>query len=424
MGELQKEISILSGTDDDFVVQYIGAYINKEEDKIWIAMELCEAGSVNDLIHICDVFLEEEAIKHVVASVLHGLKYLHANNMIHRDIKAGNILLTMKGQAKLGDFGVSATLGANQSKRKTVIGTPFWMAPEVISESSYDGKADIWSLGITIIEMAQKEPPFSNIHPMRAIFMIPSRPPPKLQGRSDGGEWSPQMHDFLARCLQKNPDMRPTAKELCEDEWVADVVNELEAADPPGASEVLRELVEEHIADIDETRKFEASDRDSSSNSASVAKGSRGNTAMLSAKNTGNMGGGVTGTVHIAADGFGTIVDSGSGNNTAIYRRESNNTLKQSTETAMEPPPFMRYFQSTSKSMRRKTAARKSKHVTMKESAEDDWVIPSTSQEGINLHSRLKNLNMQFQRDVVELREAYEKRRRDLIAAASPSAAG
>jgi serine/threonine protein kinase len=156
----QREIEILKNCRDAFVVQYVGAWFSKEEEKLWIVMELCEAGSVNDLIHICSTALSEPEIKVVVASIVLGLVYLHGMRMIHRDIKAGNVLLTKDGQAKLADFGVSAQLVAGQDKRKTVIGTPFWMAPEVISETSYDGRADVWSLGITIIELAEMEPPY------------------------------------------------------------------------------------------------------------------------------------------------------------------------------------------------------------------------------------------------------------------------
>ena len=115
------------------------------------------------------------------------------------------------GAAKLADFGVSAQLTSTMSKRKSVIGTPFWMAPEVIQESAYDGKADVWSLGITCIELAAGAPPYADIHPMRAIFMIPSRPPPTLPRP---GSWSPAFNDFVKRCLEKDTTARPTAEDL------------------------------------------------------------------------------------------------------------------------------------------------------------------------------------------------------------------
>jgi len=161
---------------------------------------------------ILDRPLTEDQIAVVMHYVLSGLKYLHQEQRkIHRDIKAGNILLGKKGEAKLGDFGVSGQLSDTMAKRQTVIGTPFWMAPEVIQEVGYDVRADIWSLGITCIEMAEMQPPYSNIHPMRAIFMIPSRPPPRL---TEPDKWSSEFNDFVAKCLTKNPDERSSTDDL------------------------------------------------------------------------------------------------------------------------------------------------------------------------------------------------------------------
>jgi len=149
---------------------------------------------------------------------LKGLVYLHSLRKIHRDIKAGNILLNAKGESKLADFGVSGQLSDTMAKRQTVIGTPFWMAPEVIQEVGYDVKADIWSLGITAIELAEGKPPYSNIHPMRAIFMIPSRPPPKL---TDPDKWSSEFNEFVAKCLIKNPEQRPTSTDMLKHSFIA-----------------------------------------------------------------------------------------------------------------------------------------------------------------------------------------------------------
>jgi serine/threonine protein kinase len=133
---------------------------------------------------------------------------------VTRDLKAGNILLSTDGKAKLADFGVSAQLNNTLSKRKTVIGTPFWMAPEVIQETSYDGKADVWSLGITAIEMAEGTPPHFNVHPMRAIFLIPSKPPPKL---NDPAKWSNEFNDFIKCCLLKvRSDMLGASGDVCQ----------------------------------------------------------------------------------------------------------------------------------------------------------------------------------------------------------------
>ena len=171
-------------------------------------MELCEGGSVSDLMTSCEATLEETTIQVVCAAVLLGLDYLHSQKHIHRDIKCGNVLLSAKGHVKLADFGVSATLSNTVSRRHTLIGTPFWMAPEVIKEDAYDYKADIWSLGITAIEMADGEPPYIHIHPMRAIFLIPQRPPPTVKKPEN---WTKPFLDFLSQCLKKDAKERSSA---------------------------------------------------------------------------------------------------------------------------------------------------------------------------------------------------------------------
>lgn len=188
------------------------------DDKfLWIMMEYCTAGSVADLLRLSKSNLNEEQIASVVIDVLHGLEFLHTNNRIHRDIKSGNILLTGSGDAKLGDFGVSGQLSKSTTKRHTVIGTPFWMAPEVIQETGHNYKADIWSLGITIIEMAEGHPPHYDVHPLRAIFIIPTRPPPEF---ADKSKWSPELNNFLQNCLTKNAKDRPSAIQLLNHPWV------------------------------------------------------------------------------------------------------------------------------------------------------------------------------------------------------------
>jgi len=207
--DLEKEIDILKECDSPYIVSYKGTY--ETDGNIWIVMEYCGAGSICDLMAICDKTLDEEEIAAVMAQSMLGLEYLHAHRKIHRDIKSGNILLTHEGECKLADFGVSAQLTTVSAKRKTVIGTPYWMAPEVLQSSAYDFKADIWSLGITAIELAVGEPPHSNIHPMRAIFMIPTSEPPVLP---DPQNWSDDFNDFLRVSLQKDPTKRPSAKEL------------------------------------------------------------------------------------------------------------------------------------------------------------------------------------------------------------------
>ncbi|GBP38165.1 hypothetical protein EVAR_80451_1 [Eumeta japonica] len=180
-------------------------------------MEYCGAGSVSDIIRLRKKTLTEDEIATVLCDTLKGLEYLHRRRKIHRDIKAGNILLNTEGHAKLADFGVAGQLTDTMAKRNTVIGTPFWMAPEVIQEIGYDCVADIWSLGITALEMAEGKPPYGDIHPMRAIFMIPTKPPPSFR---EPDKWSPEFIDFVSQCLVKNPEERATADYLLQHEFI------------------------------------------------------------------------------------------------------------------------------------------------------------------------------------------------------------
>eukprot|EP00008_Paramoeba_atlantica_P003824 CAMPEP_0201488026 /NCGR_PEP_ID=MMETSP0151_2-20130828/16492_1 /ASSEMBLY_ACC=CAM_ASM_000257 /TAXON_ID=200890 /ORGANISM="Paramoeba atlantica, Strain 621/1 / CCAP 1560/9" /LENGTH=379 /DNA_ID=CAMNT_0047873229 /DNA_START=176 /DNA_END=1312 /DNA_ORIENTATION=- len=219
MQEMMKEVSFMKDLVSPYIIRYYGSarYKQGSDDELWIVMEYCGAGSANDIMTIVDRPLSEGECSVICKYSLLGLEYLHSQRKIHRDIKAGNILLNDRGEGKLADFGVSGQISDQQAKRNTVIGTPFWMAPEVIQEVGYDYKADIWSLGITAIELAESRPPYANIHPMRAIFMIPSRPPPKL---SEPGQWSSEFNDFVGKCLTKNPDERPTASQLLKHPFI------------------------------------------------------------------------------------------------------------------------------------------------------------------------------------------------------------
>ncbi|KAK3798847.1 hypothetical protein RRG08_007204 [Elysia crispata] len=213
--EIIKEISIMQQCDSTYIVKYYGSYFKNQD--LWIVMEYCGAGSVSDIMRLRNKTLTEEEISCILYYTLKGLEYLHSRRKIHRDIKAGNILLNTEGHAKLADFGVAGQLSDTMAKRNTVIGTPYWMAPEVIQEIGYDCVADIWSLGITALEMAEGKPPYGDIHPMRAIFMIPTKPPPSFR-KPD--KWSPEFIDFVSKCLVKNPELRATAAELLEHDFI------------------------------------------------------------------------------------------------------------------------------------------------------------------------------------------------------------
>ncbi|NXC48702.1 MYO3A protein, partial [Penelope pileata] len=230
--EIEAEYNILKAlSDHPNVVKFYGMYYKKDVkngDQLWLVLELCNGGSVTDLVK---GFLKrgermnELIIAYILREALMGLQHLHENKTIHRDIKGNNILLTTEGGVKLVDFGVSAQLTSTRLRRNTSVGTPFWMAPEVIAceqqlDSSYDARCDAWSLGITAIELGDGDPPLADLHPMRALFKIPRNPPPTLQQPE---LWSSEFNDFINKCLTKDYEKRPTVSSLLQHDFIKQI---------------------------------------------------------------------------------------------------------------------------------------------------------------------------------------------------------
>jgi len=256
--DVQQEISVMSNCNCSQLTKYFTSFLSGSQ--LWIVMEYLEGGSLSDLL-VDSGPLDEPTIAYVMRELLTALAYLHGERKIHRDVKAGNILVSAGGGVKLADFGVTGQLTESVGKRKTRVGTPYWMAPEVISETSYDASADIWSVGITAMELADGKPPYaSSLHPMQAIFYIPKNPAPVLDG-----PYSPEFKNFIAACLQKDPSSRLSAVSLLKHPFM--LVDQ-----PP---ETLISRIAQRIARVEEDRRAHTASLTNNENSDRNKDGSR-----------------------------------------------------------------------------------------------------------------------------------------------------
>ncbi|XP_052217159.1 mitogen-activated protein kinase kinase kinase kinase 4-like isoform X4 [Dreissena polymorpha] len=266
--EIKLEINVLKKySHHRNIATYYGAFIKKspagKDDQLWLVMEYCGAGSITDLVKATKGnSLREEWIAYVAREILRGLAHLHGNRVIHRDIKGQNVLLTDNAEVKLVDFGVSAQLDKTIGRRNTFIGTPYWMAPEVIAcdenpDATYDNRSDLWSLGISCIEMAEGKPPLCDMHPMRALFLIPRNPPPRLKS----SKWSSRFHNFVETCLLKDYTQRPNTEQLLKHPFIRDQPTERQVRIQ------LKDHIDRHkknkkIEDHDTEYEYEGSDNE------------------------------------------------------------------------------------------------------------------------------------------------------------------
>ncbi|CAJ1086507.1 mitogen-activated protein kinase kinase kinase kinase 2 isoform X2 [Xyrichtys novacula] len=220
---IQQEITMMKECKHKNIVAYFGSY--HRNTKLWICMEYCGGGSLQDMYHVTGP-LKEKQIAYVCRETLQGLYHLHETGKMHRDIKGANILLTERGDVKLADFGVAAEISASVAKRKSFIGTPYWMAPEVAAvekKGGYNHLCDIWAVGITAIELAELQPPMFDLHPMRALMLMSKSnfQPPRLKDKS---KWSAGFQSFVKMALIKSPRKRPSAETLLQHPFVTQLL--------------------------------------------------------------------------------------------------------------------------------------------------------------------------------------------------------
>ena len=206
------EIDIMRSSKHPNVVEYIESYV--VDDQLWVVMEYMGGGCLTEILdQYPRVVMTEPQMAHVAKETLECLVYIHHMHRIHRDIKSDNLLLGSDGSVKVADFGYAAQLTRKQQKRNTVVGTPYWMAPELIRGYDYGTKVDVWSLGVMMIEMAEREPPYMDLPPLRALFLITTK---EFPGLKEPERWSSQFADFVGQCLRKDTGDRPEAQELLQ----------------------------------------------------------------------------------------------------------------------------------------------------------------------------------------------------------------
>jgi len=253
LSDFTVEIDILHDLSHDNIIQLYDAY--HYDSKLWMFIEYCDGGALDSIIIDLEKGLTEKQIAYVTREMCLGLSYLHRNRVIHRDLKAGNVLLTTAGQVKLADFGVSAKNKEDNQKRDTFIGTPYWMAPEVVAcetfrDEPYDHKVDVWSLGVTLIEFAQMEPPFHEMTPMRVLLKIQKSDPPRLDHPN---RWSKEFNDFLKQCLVKDPHKRPNVEDLLKHPFIREAIDKKPLLDL--LAEFKAEIINEEEMDVEEEEK-------------------------------------------------------------------------------------------------------------------------------------------------------------------------
>jgi len=228
---LVTEIGIMKDSTHPNITAYFDSYI--VDNNLWVAMELMGGGCLTEILDQFEsVQMTEPQIAKVARDTLAGLAYIHSMHRVHRDIKSDNILLGSDGSVKIADFGYAAQLTKSKQKRNTIVGTPYWMAPELIRGQNYDQKVDVWSLGIMIMEMAEGEPPYMEFPPLRALFLITTKGIPPL---NNPHKWSEEFQDFTNKCLEKEVEDRPDASDLLDHPFLQ------KACDGPGLVEVINQ---------------------------------------------------------------------------------------------------------------------------------------------------------------------------------------